>query len=119
MGWLGQLFGKKYATIDAAEARSLVDAGALLIDVRSGAEWKREHPSAATHIPLESVGRRATELDAGRPIVTICHSGARSAIAARTLARHGFTVSSVRGGIGAWKRAGGRIASGGMGRAAE
>jgi rhodanese-related sulfurtransferase len=109
MSLFARLFRTWFATIDAAEAIARVNEGAVLIGVRSGGEWSKEHPVDAVHIPLESVGRRAGELASTTPVVTICHSGARSAIAARTLAARGYTVASVRGGIGAWERAGGRI----------
>lgn len=109
MGIFSRMFGKPYDTIDAQTARDLVANGAVLVDVRTDNEWKGGHPPIAKHLPLETLGRRATELPSGAHIVTICHSGARSAVAARTLGKKGFAVSSVRGGIGAWKNAGGPI----------
>ncbi|WP_092556164.1 rhodanese-like domain-containing protein [Herbiconiux ginsengi] len=103
---LRSLFGKSYATITPEEAERQLASGAILIDVRSAREFANGHAPAARNIPLEQIAGRAHELPNDAPIVTICHSGARSAIAARSLAKHGHTVSSLRGGTTAWIAAG-------------
>lgn len=102
---------KAIAQVTAKDAIDLVANGAVLIDVRSGVEWNTGHAEGARHISLQLVGRRSTEIPAGTDVVVICQSGHRSALAARTLARRDFTVSSVVGGTRAWKRAGGAIAA--------
>ena len=107
---------KNYAEIDAAEAIELVAVGAFLVDVRTGLEFNNGHAAGARHIPLEQVGRRTGELPADSHVVVICQSGHRSALAARTLAKRGITVSSVRGGTPAWKRAGGAMDTPGSGK---
>ncbi len=96
------LFRKSYRTVGVTEARQEIAAGALLIDVRSVGEWKSGHAAGAKHMPLDTLGSGLSTIPAGASVVTICHSGMRSAVAARTLAKHGFTVSSVRGGMIAW-----------------
>ncbi|CAN5478303.1 rhodanese-like domain-containing protein [soil metagenome] len=96
------LFKKSYRTVGAAEARQEIAAGALLVDVRSASEWKSGHAVGAKNLPLDTLGSTMATLPAGANIVTICHTGMRSAVAARTLAKHGFTVSNVRGGMIAW-----------------
>jgi rhodanese-related sulfurtransferase len=103
-------FGKPVnavAEVSAEEAVALVAGGAVLIDVRTGFEFNAGHADGARHIPLESVARRSGELQADAAVVVICQSGHRSALAARSLAKRGFAVSSVIGGTPAWKRAGG------------
>lgn len=104
-GWR-RLFGRPYAKVGAAEAAALVDAGALLLDVREGHEWRAGHAPAARHVPLSQLAHRMRELPVGRPIVTVCRSGARSARAAALLAREGRDVSNLAGGMHAWARAG-------------
>jgi rhodanese-related sulfurtransferase len=98
------LFRKKFDTVTPDEARRLIRDGATLIDVRSRGEWNSGHAREARHIPLDQLSTKLGSLPAGTPVVTICHSGVRSASAARTLASHGFQVSSVRGGMMAWNR---------------
>ncbi len=100
-----------FAEVEASDAIELVRSGAVLIDVRTGFEFTRGHADGARHIPLERVGRRSSELPSDAHIVVICQSGHRSALAARTLAQRGFSVSTVLGGTPAWKSAGGPMDS--------
>ncbi|MFC5503091.1 rhodanese-like domain-containing protein [Lysinimonas soli] len=109
MSIFSRLFAKPFATVDGATARRIVEEGGLLVDVRSIAEWNAGHAPAATHLPLESVEQRAHRLPSGVHLVTVCKSGMRSASAARILAAKGYEVSSVRGGMSAWRHAGGRV----------
>jgi glyoxylase-like metal-dependent hydrolase (beta-lactamase superfamily II)/rhodanese-related sulfurtransferase len=68
----------------------------------------------ATSIPLAQLGAREGELPVGRPIVTVCRSGARSAQAAVLLARRGRAdVASLAGGILRWRAEGHAVVDGG------
>jgi rhodanese-related sulfurtransferase len=49
---------------------------------------------------------RLATLPQGKTIVTVCASGHRSAVAARTLERAGYEVENLKGGMHAWARAG-------------
>lgn len=100
------IFRKSYGTVDVHKAQSLVERGALLLDVRSRPEWDTGHAPGATHLPLHEVIDHDFEVVAGRPVVVICRSGGRSATAARQLARAGAETYLVRGGMDAWRRAG-------------
>ena len=73
-----------------------------VVDVRFPNEWESGHIAGAVHIPLDYVFDRADELDRGRPVVTVCRSGDRSAEAARDLASEGFDVRNLSGGIESW-----------------
>jgi len=77
-----------------------------VVDVRQHAEWKTGHIHGAIHIPLAQLSSRLRQLPNGKPIVTVCRSGHRSAIAARTLTRAGHDVLNPRDGMNAWVRAG-------------
>lgn len=103
---LRKMFSTPYGKVTATEAAQLVESGAVLLDVREPQEWKAGHAPRARHIPLGELTRRANELPAGRPIVTVCRSGARSARAATLLAGQGRQVSNLAGGMSAWLRAG-------------
>jgi hydroxyacylglutathione hydrolase len=88
-------------------ATTLAADGAQLVDVRNQEEWDRGRIRGAVHIPLGAIERRAEELDASRPVVLFCQSGARSSIAASLLRARGFEqVANLRGGIVAWEAAG-------------
>ena len=93
--------------IDAGSAADLFAArSVVVVDVREPAEWKTGHIQGALHIPLAQLSSRLPQLPSGKTIVTVCRSGHRSAVAARTLARAGHDVLNLRGGMNAWARAG-------------
>ena len=92
--------------IDIEEAKRLVDAGALLLDVRENDEWAAGHAPDAMHIPLGEVQRRSDELPDDREVVAICGMGGRSARATAALLRQGYNVVNVAGGMKAWAAAG-------------
>jgi len=108
---LGRAGGPR-RTVDVDGARRLLADGAVLVDVRSGDEWRAGHAPSATHIPMAQLGSRMRLLPTGTPIVTTCRMGARSAHAAAMLRSAGYTVSNLRGGMLAWQRAGQRIVAG-------
>ncbi len=77
-----------------------------LLDVREPSEFDGSlgHVPGAVLMPIGTIGERAAELDKGRPIVTICRSGARSAQATVLLAKAGFTrVANLSGGMLRWR----------------
>lgn len=56
-------------------------------------------------IPMNEVPSRLAELDAGQPVLSLCHHGMRSLQVAAFLERNGFTdVFNIAGGIDAWSR---------------
>jgi len=103
MGFM-DIFRKPYDTVTVAEARQLVRGGATLVDVRSRGEWNSGHAREARHIPLDQLESKLRSIPKDTPVVTLCQSGVRSASAARTLAKLGYTASTVRGGMIAWNR---------------
>ena len=97
----------KAPSIEPGEAADLIAARtAVVVDVREHAEWKAGHIKDATHIPLAKLSNRQDQIPAGKTIITVCRSGHRSALAARTLTRTGHDVVNLRGGMNAWARAG-------------
>lgn len=77
-----------------------------IVDVREPDEWQGGHIAQAVHIPLGDLARRAAEVDASKPVVTVCRSGRRSLDAVRILQQAGVTeVKSMAGGMIAWQEA--------------
>ena len=92
------------ADITPKEAATMRDAGAFVLDVRELSEWTTGHIAGATLIPLGQLESRVNELPKDKDIVVICRTGVRSAQARVTLLNAGFQrVTSVAGGINAWK----------------
>jgi rhodanese-related sulfurtransferase len=97
------------AGIPVQQAQSMVQQGALLLDVREVSEFAEGHAPSARLIPLGELGGRLVEIAAykDKPIAVMCHSGRRSAKAVKLLQEAGYTqVSNISGGISAWQKAG-------------
>ncbi|WP_084187780.1 molybdopterin-dependent oxidoreductase [Mycobacterium paraffinicum] len=87
-------------------AKALIDAGALLLDVREPDEWCTEHAPTAMLLPVGRVRTREDELPRDRRIVVVCRSGGRSAAVTALLRRSGFDAVNLAGGMCAWAAAG-------------
>jgi len=93
--------------IDVHAAMQLTEAGATLIDVRGFDEFATGHAVGARCIPLPDLERRCGEIASDNPILVICKSGGRSAMAAERLLALGLdNVVDVDGGFDAWSKAG-------------
>lgn len=89
--------------VDATEAaRRFRDGSAILLDVREPFELEAAKVEGALHIPMRELPARVGELPRGKPILVLCHSGARSQRVANWLLPQGFDASNVAGGIDAW-----------------
>lgn len=108
MGIFDWFFGPKVPQISVQEAYELLtgDKSVVIVDVRQPAETKSGIIPGAVTIPLTEFGSRMTELPADKPILTICYSSHRSPFAARKLAKAGYDVTDVAGGMAAWYQTG-------------
>lgn len=91
------------------EAATVLEAGALLLDVRELDEWNAGHAPEATHVPLGDLMSRIERLDRNLQLVVICRSGRRSDDAAAALRKAGFDAYNYAGGMQAWQQAGGVV----------
>jgi phage shock protein E len=89
--------------------------GAVLIDVRTPGEFASGAAPGAVNIPLDEIQARISEVvpDKDKPIVLYCHSGARAAVAAKTLRRAGYANVS---NVGTLSRASQAMEKAGRGR---
>ncbi len=91
--------------INAAEAKKLVDQGAILVDVREVNEYAGENIPGARNEPLSRIG--AAQITGAPAVVFHCKSGARTRMNAHALADcTDAQVYILDGGIEAWKAAG-------------
>jgi hydroxyacylglutathione hydrolase len=98
--------------IDVDELDDLVASGAELIDVRERDERDTGYIPGSRNIPYRLLGVCGAQLPTDRPIVTICESGARAAIAASILVAKGYDARPVvDGGITSWRARGGETVS--------
>ncbi|EDM78146.1 Rhodanese domain protein [Plesiocystis pacifica SIR-1] len=90
---------------DPQLARRLVAEGALLLDVRTQAEYDEHHLENALLIPHVEVAARLGEIldrqggDKDKPIVVYCRRGGRAGTAKAVLEQSGFTAVTNVGGI--------------------
>ncbi|MEL6588438.1 MAG: rhodanese-like domain-containing protein [Bacteroidota bacterium] len=81
-------------SVDLAE---WIEKGAVIIDVRSPAEYRGGHVKGSRNIPLNTISTKIEQIqNLNRPVITCCASGARSGSAASILRRAGIEV--VNGG---------------------
>jgi rhodanese-related sulfurtransferase len=73
-----------------------------ILDVRTPGEFKAGHIPGAHLIPLGEVRRRLEEIPKDQLVVTVCLSGHRSFSAAQTLAKAGYQVKNLHGGMRLW-----------------
>ncbi|MHB8605793.1 MAG: rhodanese-like domain-containing protein [Thermoplasmatota archaeon] len=92
-------------SVDARQAaRRLAAHDATLLDVREAFELELASVPGALHIPLGELADRLDELPRAKPLLVLCHHGARSASATRFLIANGRDATNVAGGIAAWAR---------------
>ncbi len=80
-----------------------------LLDVRGEAELRGElgRLNGARHIPLDELRARAGEVKDDKPVVVVCQSGKRSAMATVILKKAGLTrVANLAGGMVRWRELG-------------
>lgn len=94
--------------IDAQQAKTLLDSGkAILVDIREGDEFAREHVPGAHHVPLSGFSSSDFPQDRGKIAIFHCASGARTAEAAPRILASGFAeVYMLEQGLAGWKKAG-------------
>ena len=91
------------------EAETVID-GAWFLDVRSKTDFDEGHLPGAEHMREIDVMIQLAELPPDERIVAYCEEGTASMRVVRFLRRRGFDeVVALRGGLGAWEKAGGRI----------
>jgi rhodanese-related sulfurtransferase len=101
---------RRGAKVTQLQATQLINQGkTLVLDVRDAAEFASGHLQNAKHIPLAELAERLKEIEKSKnsTVITVCERGVRSASAANLLSKAGFAqVSSLEGGVAAWKSQG-------------
>jgi phage shock protein E len=99
MSFLSSLFAR------GPSAQQLIADGALVLDVRSPAEFAGTRHPLAKNIPVDALPGRIKEIeklagnDKARPIVVYCAAGGRASMAKSTLEQAGFTAVTNAGGV--------------------
>ena len=97
--------------VSATQLKTWMDSGQklMLIDVREDSEWQAGHATSAIHIGRGTLEREIEKAapDKAQRVALYCQSGSRSALAADTLQKMGYTnVFSLAGGYTSYQAAG-------------
>jgi phage shock protein E len=85
------LFNSLFSTKNQIDFNQLVKQGAVIIDVRTSAEYRGGHIPGSINVELEKVNISAGELKKkNKPIIAVCRSGNRSGIAVNMLKAAGL-----------------------------
>jgi predicted ribosomally synthesized peptide with SipW-like signal peptide len=93
--------------VSVDEAYQMYQDGDFVLDVRTQEEWDEFHVPGTTLIPLEELASRINEIPRDQDVLVVCRSGNRSQAGRDTLLDAGFErVTSMTGGLNAWRDAG-------------
>jgi rhodanese-related sulfurtransferase len=97
MSFLKRLFGGP--EIESAESiRAKAKKGALILDVRTEAEYESGHIVGAVNIPLNMINEVSGDIKKQKKVVlAYCRSGSRSQMATNLLKRKGVEVYNAGG----------------------
>lgn len=93
--------------ISPEEVKKKIESGEeiMLVDVRESWEYDIAKIEGSNLIPLGQLAEHMEKLPKSMPIVTYCHHGNRSMIAAEMMFSAGFrNVKSMKGGIDEWSK---------------
>ncbi len=75
------------------EIQEYLNKGAVVLDVRTLAEWNEGHSEGAKHIVLTVIPLNVEEIKSwNKPVIAVCKSGGRSGQAMQFLSNHGIDV---------------------------
>jgi rhodanese-related sulfurtransferase len=101
--------------LDPQQAVKLMNADAVVVDLRSQEAYARGHIVNAKNIPLDELSAGEKKLDnwKSKPIIAVCDAGITSTRAVNELRKKGFdSVYGIKGGMNAWGQAGLPVVSG-------
>lgn len=100
----------KVPEVDPADLQDALARGEdiQILDVRTGAEFRRGHIRGAVCVPIHRLQRRlpVLRLDRSKPVVAVCKTAHRSIPAVRMLARAGYHPYQLAHGMDGWRRKG-------------
>jgi rhodanese-related sulfurtransferase len=91
----------------AAALPKAMEAGVVVLDVRTPAEFACGHVPGATNVPIDKLRDRLDEIDRTKSIVAYCEVGQRGYLATRILKQAGYDVANLSGGYATYCEANG------------
>lgn len=91
------------ATVQEVASDVFSNTDAILVDVRSPAEYAAGHAKGAKNIPFSILSKEhMDELRTIGSVYVICQTGGRSSVVTSELIRHGIHAINVLGGTSMW-----------------
>lgn len=117
---LFDFLNKRSTGLSIDETLIALSKGAVLIDVRTQAEYEAGHAPGSIPVdpkklhddPLDAIHGDNILADRDAAVVVICDNGLRSSIAAAELREKGLLAESVAGGLIAWAKDGNPVLPG-------
>jgi rhodanese-related sulfurtransferase len=94
---------RRLIVISPTEADAYIDQGWVLIDLREKEQYKAGHLKNAINMPYEDLDYSRFVKYRNRGLLLYCERGASSMIVGKELAKHGYYVASMAGGIRAYR----------------
>ncbi|WP_058555393.1 cyclic nucleotide-binding domain-containing protein [Thiohalocapsa sp. ML1] len=88
--------------VSAAVAKTMLDEGARLLDVRYEEEYDDEHIDGSLLIPLPELRQRMGEIDPNARYLVLCKGGKRAEVATMLLKQRRIKAATIEGGIRDW-----------------
>ncbi len=88
--------------VSTAEARAMVGKGALLVDLRTKAEYDERHAEGAVNMSSVELEQQMSQMPAERQVVLYCHTGARASVVTAKLRKKGYKNVHNLGSLGHW-----------------
>jgi phage shock protein E len=86
LGFIKKIFGSS-----SADLGHLLANGAVVLDVRTKNEFDAGHIKGSKHIPLDKIQTQMDQIRRlNKPVITVCRSGSRSAMAKKILSNAGI-----------------------------
>jgi rhodanese-related sulfurtransferase len=96
---MSNFFSKLFSSAPSLDFKELTGKGAVIVDVRTPAEFNTGHLKGAVNIPLDSINKQIEKIrKTSKPVIAVCRSGSRSGIAVNILKSAG--IEAYNGG--AW-----------------
>jgi rhodanese-related sulfurtransferase len=79
-----------FSSSPKVDYENLIKQGAIIVDVRTKAEYEGGHLKNSINIPLNQLNMNLSKINKNKTVITCCASGSRSAMAKRVLINNGY-----------------------------
>ena len=86
-------------TVPVSKAISMIEGGAVCIDVRTSQEFQNESLSGSTNIPMNRLRNMLKQMNTDRTYILCCETGNRSSVGAFLMEQRGFEALVMEGGL--------------------